>query len=450
MDYYQKVLWSEGMFLVPQHFQQWDRYFENLIHQRTRALQPLGWGVSSLQIREEALVGGEFSVARCSAILPDGLLVDVPDLDEAPAARPVGPHFESKKDRLGVYLGIPVAKPGTALCAADGSASDRPTRYQKRLVTVNDANTGAGEREITAARKSLRILFEGEAQDDYTTLKIAELIRTATGAFALGEGYVPPCLYVSASPHLQTILRRILEILSSKSSELSKQRRQRSQGLVEFTMSEAANFWFLHTVNAYIPALMHYFNRSQVHPEAVYLELARLAGELYTFAGEGHPKDVPAYAHEDPASTFIGLEETIRKLMETVIPTRCVPIALEKTRESLYTGRVPDEQMLEKAQFYIAVMAGVPEEKIVREVPLKAKVSSLDRVPQLITQALRGMPVKHLATLPAEIPAQPGRTYFHLQKMGEHWDAVRASRTMSIFIPPEFTGLKLELMAVKE
>ena len=53
-------------------------------------------------------------------------------------------------------------------------------------------------------------------------------------------------------------------------------------------------------------------------------------------------------------------------------------------------------------------------------------------------------------TPPAEIPVQPGRNYFHLQKAGEHWDAVKSSRTMSIYIPPEFTGLKLELMAVKE
>jgi predicted component of type VI protein secretion system len=60
--------------------------------------------------------------------------------------------------------------------------------------------------------------------------------------------------------------------------------------------------------------------------------------------------------------------------------------------------------MLEKAQFYIAIMAGVPEEKVVREVPLKAKISSLDRVNLLIAQAVRGVPVKHLLTPPAEIP----------------------------------------------
>jgi type VI secretion system protein ImpJ len=178
--------------------------------------------------------------------------------------------------------------------------------------------------------------------------------------------------------------------------------------------------------------------------------MARLAGDLFTFASDGHPKDIPLYMHDDLSSTFTGLEEILRRLMETVIATRCTPISLEKTREGLYTGRVPDEQMLEKAQFYIALMAGVPEEKVVREVPLKAKISSLDRVNLLIAQAVRGVPVKHLPAPPAEIPVQPGRSYFQMIKQGEHWEAVKSSRTMSIYIPPEFTGLKIELMAVKE
>jgi len=450
VDHVQKVAWSEGMFLTPHHFQQWDRHHEDLLARRLRISEPRGWGVSELKINEDALANGEFIVTRCAGVLPDGLIVDVPDLDPAPKSRQIGPAFASKQETMGVYLGSPLVKPGNPACRLDAAPTDRPSRYVGKSAMVPDANTGTNEREIASAVKDLRILFESEPLDDYVTIKIAELGRTATGTYTLKPAYIPPCLHIGASPHLSTILRRIVEILSTKSSDLSKQRRSRSAGLVEFTMSEAASFWLLRTVNAALPPLVHYFHRSQTHPELVYLEMARLAGDLYTFASDGHPKDIPLYVHDDLSSTFTGLEETLRRLLETVIATRCTPISLEKTREGLYTGRVPDEQMLEKAQFYIAVMAGVPEEKVVREVPLKAKISSLDRVNLLIAQAVRGVPVKHLPTPPAEIPVQPGRSYFMLQKQGEHWDAVKASRIMSIYIPPEFTGLKLELMAVKE
>ncbi len=244
-------------------------------------------------------------------------------------------------------------------------------------------------------------------------------------------------------------LRRILEMISAKSTDLSSQRRQRSTGLVEFTMSEAANFWFLHTVNATIPVLMHLHGHPDVHPEDVFLVLARLAGELFTFSGEGHPKDLPQYSHDAVGASFASMEKKISDLMGTVIPTRCSPIPLEKQRDSLFKGQLRDERLLE-GQFYLAVMADVPEDKIIKEVPLKAKVSSSDKVDGLIAAALKGLPLRHLPSPPAEIPVQPGRQYFQVDKTGDHWEAVKKSRSISFYIPPEFKNLKLELMGVKE
>jgi type VI secretion system protein ImpJ len=215
-------------------------------------------------------------------------------------------------------------------------------------------------------------------------------------------------------------------------------------------MSEAANFWFLHTVNAYIPQLMHLHHHPEVHPESAFLVLAQLAGELTTFASEGHPKDLPLYVHESPAETFSAMEKRILDLMGTIIPTRCAPIPLERVRDSLFTGKLRDDRLVEAGQLYLAVMAEVPEEKLIKEVPLKAKISSSDRVDQLIAAALRGLLLRHLPTPPAEIPVQPGRQYFQLDKSGEHWEAIKKSRSIAFYVPPEFKGLKLELMSVKE
>ncbi len=450
MDHLQKVMWSEGMFLTPHHFQQADRYHTTTLHNRIRSIQPVGYGVCELKVNEDALTNGEFLLQKCWAVMPDGLSIDIPDLDSVPETRPVEPFFDSKKEHLGVYLATPVTRTGQAGCSVDGNINGRPTRYRRQFVNVNDDNSGTNEREITTARKDLRILFEDEPLDDYITLKIAELERTATGNFSLREEFIPPTLFIGSNPYLMIILRRLVEVLSTRSSDLSKKRRQRAQGLVEFTMSEAANFWLLHTANAYIPSLMHYYNSESVHPEQLYLELGRLCGELYTFAGEGHPKDLPRYIHTNLSETFSIIEEKLRMLLETVVPTRVQPIPLKQIRECLYSAQIPDETLLESGTFYMAVMAEVPEEKVAQEIPIKMKMTSVDRIDRLIAQALRGIPVRHLPTPPAEIPVQPGRSYFQIEKQGEHWDAVKAGRALSVFIPPEFTGLKAELMAVKE
>lgn len=450
MDHLQKVMWSEGMFLTPHHFQQWDRYYDHLLQVRLRSIQSFDWGVWDLKINEDGVANGQLSLTKCAAVLPDGLAVDVPDLDPQPETRPIEPYFDPKRDRLGVYLGAPVVRPGIPSCTADGAAGGRPIRFKRKFVSVADENTGTGEREVAAARKDLKLLFEGEPLDDYVALKIAELERSATGNFSLRQTFVPPCLYVGASPYLMTILRQTVETLSTKSTDLSKQRRQRVEGLIQFTMSEASNFWLLHILNHYIPVLLHFYDQANLHPQDMYLELVQMAGELYTFEAEGHPKDLPKYNHNDLATTFAAIKEKLDLFLTRGGVTRCQPIALQRVRETLFTARVPDEELLKTARFYLAVMADIPDERIAREIPIHAKISSTDRVERLIAAALRGIAVKHLVAPPAEIPAQPGRTYFELDKRGEHWEAIASTRAMSIYVPPSITGLKLELMAVKE
>src|SRR5947208_1947321 len=45
-----KVVWSEGMFLQQQHFQQQERYVERILDARARALAACGWGFVQLTL----------------------------------------------------------------------------------------------------------------------------------------------------------------------------------------------------------------------------------------------------------------------------------------------------------------------------------------------------------------------------------------------------------------
>ena len=50
MSVTRKVVWSEGMFLQPHHFQQHDRYLENLVEARAAHLRPYAWGCRELTV----------------------------------------------------------------------------------------------------------------------------------------------------------------------------------------------------------------------------------------------------------------------------------------------------------------------------------------------------------------------------------------------------------------
>lgn len=415
-----------------------------------RALCGNAYGLTELRIDEEALNGGDFILQSAVGVMPDGLAFEIPGHDARPQSRAIAAAFPSTQEKLSVYLACPLSRANALEANAEGMSEGRLLRYRTKTIKVKDESSGANERDLSISVSNLRVAFEGEGLEDSTTIKLCELTRTATGGFAIAPSFVAPVLYLSASNWLFGMLRRIIEVLSTKSSDLAASRRQRGTGLVEFSMSEAANFWLLHTCNGYIPGLMHLYNQPRVHPEQLYMIMARLAGELTTFSAEGSPRDLPQYSHDNLYLTFSGLEARLRGLLEVTIASRCVNIPLEKTRESLYSGKFLDERLITASKLYLAVQSGVAPEKLINEAPAKAKISSRDRVDKLIAMAMRGLLMKHMPAPPPEIPVQPGRQYFAVEKVGEHWEAIAQSRTISMYFPPEFVDLKLEFMAVKE
>ena len=69
----------------------------------------------------------------------------------------------------------------------------------------------------------------------------------------------PPLVDFQASEYLVSIVRRLVEILAAKGSELAGNRRQKNQSLANFTASDIASFWLLYTINSNFPLLNHFF-----------------------------------------------------------------------------------------------------------------------------------------------------------------------------------------------
>ena len=72
-----KPVWKEGVFVTPQHLQLSDEYHEVLLEQRLRSMTPHCWGVEELVVDEDELTRGVFKVTRCTAVMPDGMLIGI-------------------------------------------------------------------------------------------------------------------------------------------------------------------------------------------------------------------------------------------------------------------------------------------------------------------------------------------------------------------------------------
>jgi type VI secretion system protein ImpJ len=292
-------------------------------------------------------------------------------------------------------------------------------------------------------------VFDDELRDGFTSIKIAELQRTPTGQLKISEDFIPPILNVSASVWLVNMLRQLVEILITKSGSLGEQRRASNASLADFTTSEVAVFWLLNTINSSIPSMSHFFRSPMLHPEKLYLEMGTLVGRLMTFSLEYHPKDIVKYDHDNLYFTFYSLSAQLKELLETVIPSRCVPIPLEKTRDTLYVGRIEDERLLKEAGFFLAVRAQMPESKLIEGVPRVVKIASRDVIDSVIGSALPGVVLTHASPPPAPIPARIGFKYFQLDNMGPYWNGIAGSKVISVYVPNEIPDEKLELYAVK-
>ena len=449
MSKYRKIVWNEGMLLTPHHFQQWDNYHEDLLNSRVNSIMPYNYGVLDLQVNSEAVANGNFQITSCRAVMPDGLMVNVPDAEAVPDLRPVGSHFGVEAEKLGVHLAIPAKKAGEANYQANGATASGNLRFLQEGAQVKDETSGTNEQPVSYAKSNLRIVFDDELRDGFTSVKIAELQRTPTGQLKISEDYIPPALKVSASLWLANMLRQMVEILITKSGSLGEQRRASNASLADFTTSEVAVFWLLNTINSSIPVMSHFFRSPLLHPEKLYLEMATLVGRLMTFSLEFHPKDIVKYDHDDLHFTFYNLSAQLRELLETVIPSRCVPIPLEKTRDTLYVGRIDDERLIKEAGFFLAVRAQMPEAKLIEGVPRVVKIASRDVIDSVIGSALPGVVLTHASPPPAPIPSRVGFKYFQLDNIGPYWNGIAGSKVISVYVPSEITDEKLELYAVK-
>ena len=440
----QPVIWSKGTFLTPQHLQTRDRFLESVLQFELEALSFCPWGFQELRIDQEALAGGNFALARCVGIFPDGMPFDIPDSDPAPAPKPLGPYFEAEQTSVDVYLAIPHHRErGLNVSIAERNAD---TRYVSEVVDLKDENTGSSSKPVQLARKNMRFLVEGESLEGCSYLRASRIKRTAAGTLQPDAQFIAPLLSIAASDFLVGVARRLVEILSAKSSILAGGRKQRSAGLADFNSGDIPAFWLLYTVNSHLPLLRHYYETGRVHPEKLYRVLSALGGALTTFSLKIQPRDLPAYDHDELGSCFSDLDEKIRELLETVVPSNFVTLPLKLVQPSVYATGIEEDKYLAGTKMYLAVNSALDETDLAKKVPQLVKISSGTQVEQLVRRALPGIPLTHMAKPPGSIPVKLNFQYFSLNQSGSAWEAVGKARNLAAYVPGDIPSPQLELV----
>lgn len=445
MKYLSRVVWSEGMYLGPHHFQAQSRYFEDSIRFVAEALWTGSHGLSGYELDEEALSNGTVSVVHARGIMPDGLAFHMPDSDAIPPARNIVALFPPTSDKVTVFLAVPARKQDGLNCVVGDEAPDGE-RYIAESRIVHDETTGRDEKPVRIGRKNFSLVLDSEITEDLVVLPVARVMRSGSGSFIFDPFFLPPCLQISADRRFMTLLGQLIEIMEEKSLSLTRTRTAGDSGA--YSTQEVASYWFLHTLHTSLAGLRHFYFAKRGHPEELYLELARLAGALSTFALESHPRTLPAYDHDHPDECFYSLDRYIREHLELIIPTNCQSIELNATGDYFYAGEVKDQRCLGRSDWFLAISADMGEVELVAKAPHLVKICSEKFVGELVRRALPGLEMVHVAVPPPAIAAKVETQYFRISKTGPFWDHIVATRRLGAYVPGDIPHPAIEILVV--
>ena len=230
------VSWKEGMFLLPQHFQQQEDHFDHQLANSARISTPFDYGFRSLEIDATAFEDWQFGVTQASGRTKTGTLFsfesgEVPRLDLRSCDDGAVKKQLEANQPITVYLAFSVAKPN-APNVSTGSDNSRYFEFEKNAF---DLHSGGNDRAIVLKKLKAVLTCSDQRSLDFEYIPLAqiELTESATGQIPkIATAFLPPSTVslatVEAKQHYQKMedqlsgyLRRLIEYLDANGFGLS-------------------------------------------------------------------------------------------------------------------------------------------------------------------------------------------------------------------------------------
>jgi type VI secretion system protein ImpJ len=443
MSAYNKVLWSEGLFLRPQHFQQQDRFFQRLLETRCYALRSHPWGCVELEFERDMLAIGKLGLRKAIGVFPDGTPFCIPEDDPVPVPIDVGTQVRDET----VYLALPVRQQSGA--EVDRSAAQEGiVRHSIREVESRDATSDAGvTARLEVGPLRARLMLSHETLDDYARIPIAQVIeRRSDQRVVLDERFIPTVMDARAAPGLATFMTELQGLLHQRAEALAGRVSATGRG----GAAEIADFLMLQVINRYEPAITHLVTGGLVHPEDLYRHCVTAAGELATFTTVSkRPGAYPGYAHDRLRESFEPVIAALRASLSAVLEQSAIAIPIEKKRYGLNVATVADRTLFGTAVFVLAVRADTAPEELRQLFPKQLKIAPVEVIIDRVNLQLPGIALRPIPVAPRQIPYHAGFVYFELDQASELWGQLKASGGIGLHVGGEFPGLKLEFWAIR-
>jgi type VI secretion system protein ImpJ len=438
-----KVVWSEGMFLHPQHFQQQDRHVNYVLQETYWQTNPFGFGFSELALDRDLLRQGKVSVRSARGVLPDGHCFSIPQYDQQPPILDI----EDGARNVVVSLALPRHRAGGVNYSFPDDTAVARFRVMPAAV-MDEATPGGEQNTVEVAAPALRLVTDAVDTSGFAVLPVARIIeKREDSSVILDENFVPCCLDVSVSERLNSFQSELAGLLQHRAEALAANISDSNS----ISSAEFADYLMLTIINRYVPLVSHYESQGRLHPHDLYKLYLGMAGELATFSSKTkRPALFPVYQHDNLQDSFAPLMASIRQSLSKVIERNAISLPLVLRNYGIRVSAITDRSLVGSAQFVLAAKAEMDADKLRQLFPNVCKASSVEKIRELVNLALPGIRLIPLPVSPPQIPYHAGFAYFELDRSSDHWSSIKNSGGFAIHIGEGFPGLELEFWAVRE
>jgi len=443
MIYRNQVIWNEGLFIKPQHFQQQQRYAEYSLNERIMSVSSYLYGIAKISINPEYLSFGRISIDNAVGVMPDGTIFRIPQDDVSP--EPFEIHDATLTNQI-VYLAIPLKN--ESILEVDWPDDKGTGRYINRKQEIRDIQSVNGDvTHVDIASVGLKIMLEKDDRSSYASIAIAKIHeKRPDGSVVLDPDFIPCHFDINSNAHLPRFINELASLMKERAKNIAARLGAAGQGAV----ADVTDFMLIQSLNRLQPQMSHFASLKSLHPERLYEALALTCGELSTFTDESRlPPSLVGYNHDMPTESFWQVIKYLRQSLSIVFEPRAVSIQLHKRKYGLMIAPINDPDLISSSEFIVAIKAKMPLDELRTSFIQQTKISSVENIRNLISHQLPGIPIIPLPVAPRQLPYHSGYIYYQLDKTSEAWEFVDNANSFAFHVAGAFEDLDIQFWAIR-
>lgn len=360
-----RIHWTEGMILLPQHFHLSDNYVDAVTRVAMMNARPFFWGLRSMEIDSTMLAEGILRLVGFEGIFPDATPVTIGGLTDDAASGNVESVSISLKE-----LDIPPNEPtliSVAICKENPKSASDFDGDLKRYASVNkgsvaDATNPESRAQVVVIQPVLRLVVHANMSPNHVGFPIFQVEKSLDGTFKLLP-YIPPILRLSHERgSVDTLVGRVLSMITEARTKAAHIRNivvGRRSGRVNLDDHRRKVF----RLAANLPILENKLH-ADLPPFDVYSELLSYAAGLSEITDTLVVPSFKPYSHNNLLSSFDELLTFIESVIAG-IRLDFETLAFEETEAGYLSCNLSDRQLQSSLVVSIAVPNHLTKEAVI-------------------------------------------------------------------------------------